>query len=336
MKKLLSLILCAVLMFALCACGGERGDGNSSTSSTGVPTVVKPDYVEVGENGSRTDDAVGFQLELPEVGEEIVILKTSMGDIYMRLFPDSAPITVANFVALCKNGYYNGLTFHRVVKDFAIQGGDPEGNGTGGESVWGEDFEDEFNANLLNIRGSVAMANAGPNTNGSQFFINQNSKADSKSELDFETLCKEFKKLYEDQLAENYEQYVAQYGKTFKEQYPTAADYVDAYIEGYIGANILRSDKVPDEVWELYEEQGGNITLDGAWKTEGGHTVFAQVFKGMDVVDAIAAVEVDTNNNDKPLTDVIIESAVVTAFTADMVETPDEDDTAEDGTEAEQ
>lgn len=326
MKRLLLVGLSILLLFSFCACGDSSNDV-SSTNSTVAPTVKKPDFVEVGENGSRTDDAVGFQLELPEVGEEIVILKTNMGDIYMRLFPDSAPITVTNFVTHCKNGYYNGITFHRVIEDFMIQGGDPSGDGSGGQSVWGSAFEDEFNANLINIRGSVAMANAGVNTNGSQFFINQNKKANTKESLDFETLCEQYTDLYEDQLTDNYEIYVAQYGKTFKEEYPTAKDYVKFYIESFVGSKIMRSDKVPEEVWELYKKQGGNITLDGAWKTEGGHTVFAHVFKGMDVVDAIAGVA--TNENDKPAKDVIIESTVVTTFSADMVESAEESTPAE-------
>ena len=319
MKKFISICLSALLAFSLCACGGENGDSSSDSDITS--TVAKPEFVATGENGSRTDDAVGFQLELPEVGEEIVILKTNMGDIYMRLFNDSAPITVTNFVTHCKEGYYNGLTFHRVIEDFMIQGGDPNGNGTGGKSIWGEAFEDEFNANLLNIRGSVSMANSGVNTNGSQFFINQNTKSDSKADLDYDTLFSQYKKAWASQLEDNYESYVAQYGKTFKEEYPTADDYVNGYIKEFIGSKILISDNVPDEVWTLYSENGGNITLDGAWKTSGGHTVFAQVFKGMDIVDAIARVE--TDDSDKPKTSVIIENAVVTAFSTDMVASQD-------------
>jgi len=101
-----------------------------------------------------------------------VIMRTTLGDIHLRLFPDKCPKTVENFVTHSQNGYYDGLIFHRVIKGFMIQGGDPEGDGTGGTSIWGRDFEDEFHPDLQHDRpGVLSMANAGPGTNGSQFFI---------------------------------------------------------------------------------------------------------------------------------------------------------------------
>ncbi|EAF9294786.1 peptidylprolyl isomerase [Listeria monocytogenes] len=98
---------------------------------------------------------------------------TNRGTIRIKLFPEIAPKTVENFVTHSKNGYYDGLIFHRVIPEFMIQGGDPDGRGTGGESIWGESFEDEFSTEAFNLRGALSMANAGPNTNGSQFFIVQ-------------------------------------------------------------------------------------------------------------------------------------------------------------------
>lgn len=308
MKKLLCLALSAIMLFSFSACGEKKQEEEPQKV---IPK--KPDYVEVGENGSRTDDPVGFQLELPEVGEEIAVFETSMGDIYMRLFKKSAPITVTNFTGLINNGYYDGITFHRVIDGFMAQSGDPTATGSGGESVWGMNFIDEYNANLLNIRGSVAMANAGPGTNGSQFFINQNKTSHSKADLDYNTLFSNYKDLYEDQLKEMFNNYKKQYGEAFTKTYPDAKTYVNEYLKGFIGENLIISDKVSDEAWELYKSQGGNITLDGAFKTSGGHTVFAQVIKGMDVVDAICAVE--TNSSDKPLTDVVIKKAYITTFT---------------------
>mmetsp|Transcript_20904 Transcript_20904/g.31181 ORF Transcript_20904/g.31181 Transcript_20904/m.31181 type:complete len:633 (-) Transcript_20904:535-2433(-) len=100
------------------------------------------------------------------------ILRTTMGDIHLKLFPDLTPKTVENFVTHARNGYYDDVVFHRVIKGFMIQTGDPLGDGTGGESIWGGEFPDEFHRTLRHDRPfTLSMANAGPNTNGSQFFI---------------------------------------------------------------------------------------------------------------------------------------------------------------------
>ena len=180
------------------------------------------------------------------------------------------------------------------MNDFIIQGGDPKGDGTGGESIWGSAFEDEFDTKLCNIRGSLAMANSGVNTNGSQFFINQ-AKAD-----EFAAEVTRVKNVYE--------------------QYKSNLPGVDSWKEYY--ANQLtnkmqnatfNADDLTDELVDLYCQNGGNITLDGAWRSSGGHTVFGQVFDGMDVVDTIAGVSVN-KNTDKPLSDVEINSMEVTTY----------------------
>jgi len=102
----------------------------------------------------------------------IVILETTQGKITLELFPKVAPLAVENFLTHVKSGYYNGLVFHRIIKGFMIQGGDPTGTGRGGESIWKKPFQDEFAPNVtFNRKGILAMANAGPSTNGSQFFI---------------------------------------------------------------------------------------------------------------------------------------------------------------------
>ena len=103
-------------------------------------------------------------------------IETDKGKIELELYPQDAPKTVTNFATHIKNGYYNGLTFHRVEAGFVIQGGDPNGNGTGGTSIYGDTFEDELNPETDSYKrgykeGVLAMANRGPNTNGSQFFI---------------------------------------------------------------------------------------------------------------------------------------------------------------------
>ena len=111
--------------------------------------------------------------QLNEVNEKnpLVTVHTNLGDFTLELFPEVAPKTVENFVTHAKNGCYNGVIFHRVIEDFMIQGGDPTGTGMGGESIYGRTFEDEFSREAFNLYGTLSMANAGPNTNGSQFFI---------------------------------------------------------------------------------------------------------------------------------------------------------------------
>ncbi len=102
----------------------------------------------------------------------IAVLETTQGVIEIELRPDIAPKTVENFVTHSKNGYYDGLLFHRVIEKFMLQGGDPMGTGRGGESIWGGKFKDEFSSKaIFDKSGILAMANSGPNTNGSQFFI---------------------------------------------------------------------------------------------------------------------------------------------------------------------
>ncbi len=114
------------------------------------------------------------QTDLENYTGTVATIHTNLGDLTVKLFDDVAPKTVKNFVGLAEKGYYNGVIFHRIIRDFMIQGGDPTGTGMGGESIYGEKFEDEFSENIFNIRGALSMANAGPNTNGSQFFIVQN------------------------------------------------------------------------------------------------------------------------------------------------------------------
>ena len=195
-----------------------------------------------------------IQLSTPQKGDTLAVMHTNMGDIKIKLFPEKAPKTVENFVTHSKNGYYNGLKFHRVINDFMIQGGDPRGNGTGGESIWGGSFPDEFDPELHNLRGALSMANSGPNTNGSQFFIVQAREV--------------------------------------------PANMLEQMRD-------LEDNGFPADITAAYEALGGTPWLDFR------HTVFGQVTEGMDVVDAIAAVE---TVNDVPRSDVIIESIGVTEF----------------------
>lgn len=187
-------------------------------SATETPLDNKQERKETKEPPKTPDQPQEetYQTALPQKGDLVAEIATTMGTIKIKLFPADAPKTVENFRLLAEKGYYDGLIFHRVINDFMIQGGDPTGTGMGGESAWGGSFDDEFSPKLQNIRGALSMANSGPNTNGSQFFIVQ--------------------------------------------------------------------------------KQGGTSWLNGK------HSVFGQVYEGMDIVDAIAAVDAD--RNDKPLQDV--------------------------------
>lgn len=152
MKKLYTIILSfgIILSFALTGCGSKD-------------TTI-----------SNQKNSLSSQLNEPKKGETIAtFVVKDYGTIKVHFFDKEAPKAVENFITHAKNGYYDGLTFHRVISNFMIQGGDPNGDGTGGESIWQTPFENEISEHLLPIRGALCMANAGPDTNGSQFFIVQ-------------------------------------------------------------------------------------------------------------------------------------------------------------------
>lgn len=150
-KRMLRLITALLLVLILTGCGSKKT----------VDQFAKPDK--------------------NETVAEIVI--KDFGSIHVKFFKDAAPKAVENFTTHAKEGYYDGLTFHRIIEDFMIQGGDPTGTGREGESIWGEDFEDEFSDSLHPYRGALCMANSGPNTNGSQFFIVQTTQTYDKNTL---------------------------------------------------------------------------------------------------------------------------------------------------------
>lgn len=296
-----SLTLCCGLSFACCSSGDTESTEPSSTGA--AASVELPSVNPLVKND--TEHKIGYQLEMPEEGDTIAIIHTTMGDITWRFFPENAPKAVDNFITLAKDGKYDNTIFHRVMNDFMIQGGDYENhNGTGGTSAYGAAFEDEFANTLYNIRGSVAMANSGVNTNGSQFFINQAGA--SSFSRDNIADYNEMYAMYESY----YNQYVTAYGEQFTSMYATVDDFINA--NG--GISPLKH-AITEDVYKLYEANGGNIHLDGALRATGGHTVFAQVIDGMDVVDAIAKVEVNADDN-KPLTDVKIESVEITTYKA--------------------
>lgn len=191
------------------------------------------------------------QFEGPKAGDTVAAIHVKdFGVIQVRFFPEQAPKAVENFVTHSENGYYDGLTFHRVINDFMIQGGDPDGTGSGGESIWGDVFENECTDDLLVTRGSLCMANRGPDTNGSQFFITQVP------------------------------------AETMSDQYFTGT--------------------MTDEMKDVYMEKGGAPWLQGQ------HTVFGQVYDGMNVVDSIASM--DSDGQGTPDGPIIIEKIEISTF----------------------
>ncbi len=259
----------AGMLAALLGCAvALAGCGSADTGST-APEETSPVSSQAENSAAVTAEIqkAGDQLDPPEIGEEIAVIETTQGAIKLRLFPEQAPKTVANFKQLAEAGVYDGLDFHRIIDGFMIQTGQSDST-----SIYGGYFEDEFSESLLNLRGAVSMANImQPDTNTTQFFINQ-TPAESFSGWSY------FQQVYEQVYLSDPERFTQSYGS-----WPDMS-------------------KVTDEVKALYEENGGNPTLDGAYTTTGlGHTVFGQVFEGMDVVDAIAAAETDAN--DAPVSD---------------------------------
>jgi len=148
MKKTFLLLSTLFLALSFVACGSETtAPEKKQTALSSTTTTAK------------------------NLSHSYVVLKTTKGDLEIELFNDIAPLAVENFVTHIKDGYYNGVAFHRIIKNFMIQGGDPTETGRGGESIWKKDFKDEFKNKTFDKPGILAMANRGPFTNGSQFFI---------------------------------------------------------------------------------------------------------------------------------------------------------------------
>lgn len=202
------------------------------------------------------------QFSQPEKGERVAeIVIKNHGSIFVKFFEKEAPKAVENFITHGKNGYYDGVNFHRIIEDFMIQGGDPEGTGTGGESIWNKDFEDEFDSNLHPYRGALCMANRGANTNGSQFFIVQSKDTYTEEDLKMISLSDRTKK---------------------------------------IGFN--------EDSIKNYGEIGGT-----PWLFE-SHTVFGQVYEGLDVLDEIVQVEMSDPEKGIPLEEIVIETVKVFTY----------------------
>ena len=194
-KTLVFATLAASFLLVACSTDTNKDTKTSTTRSTQTSnsdTTSSSQYAKDLAYAINNPDATFPQLSTEIAENEAAIkLKTTAGGITIKLFPEEAPLAVENFLTHAKENYYDNVLFHRVINNFMIQGGDPDGNGTGGQSIWagkdeskdsGAGFKNEPSAFLYNIRGALAMANAGADTNGSQFFINQNP-ADASAQL---------------------------------------------------------------------------------------------------------------------------------------------------------
>lgn len=287
LKRVLALLLMIVMIFSLSGCGDEdtskkekdedtlsylssksNNKKENTTTTSGDATSETAENKEFEETGNFMNDIKNItseqalekaakQMEEPKEGDQIAIFHIKdYGDITVKFFENIAPKAVENFVTHAKEGYYDGVIFHRVIEEFMIQGGDPLGTGYGGESIWGKGFEEELSVDALPYRGALCMASSGTGTSslGSQFYIVQ---ANYRSQM---------------------ESYMKSYGLT----------------------NFI----------EAYQKYGGDLAdLVGY----GQYTTFGQVIDGMDIVDKIAKVETNPAN-DKPLSDVVIESIEITTY----------------------
>lgn len=310
--------LTLALSAALCGCGGSEGSSKAQSTAVQQSDNTNDEAYKAAQEGGikaagadpeklgikpdvicDSQNAAGYQLEQPKEGDPIAVVQTSMGSFSMRLFDKAAPKTVANFQALAKDGKYDGTIFHRVVKDFVVQGGHvgADENQPNGESADGKPLSDEFNDKLFNLRGAVSMANSGKDTNGSQFFVNQQS-ADAFQQNGGWSF---YDGVWKDCLEQI-------------RQYKDNNEMLTAYINEN-GDRMINTDLVPKDVKALYVQHGGNPNLDGAFNAaDRGNTVFAQVYDGMETIDKIAAVAVDDKN--VPKQNIVIKSVKLGKYSA--------------------
>ncbi|MDR1559620.1 MAG: peptidylprolyl isomerase [Clostridiales bacterium] len=244
-------------------------------SPTPDPNVT-PETVDL----SQYSDLPLPQLDPIADGEEIALLHTSLGVIKVRFFPDYAPKAVQNFKTLAKSGYYNGVTFHRVIEDSVIQTGDPTGTGAGGQSIWGQPFASETSPCLHNIYGALSMVlGEDASSQGSQFFIVSNNQLSDETKTEIES--------YKDK------------------QNQVAGEMAD-------GTKVPMAQLFPEKIIDKYLEVGGVPGLDFMY------AVFAQVFDGFDTVDKISSAETSQEEEtmNKPLTDIVIEEITFESYSA--------------------
>ena len=282
----------AAVMAAVCAVSACGCTSNGSTGGT----------VDVSTANGKlsTTDAQGNVEDVTlKNGDKIAVFEVEgYGTIKAKLFPEIAPVGVANFEQLAQQGYFNGKTIHRVVADFMLQGGSLNGDGTGGDAVVGDtgDFGTEIHVNARHFYGALCYANA-LGMNSTQFYIVNNKLPQTFDEID-----------------PAYVKYLAEQYGALKTQATEGSLQYQSYdsMEKYYSNLAELVETATDKVKEKYKAVGGTPSLDG------GYTVFGQVYEGFEVIDAISACEVKDNGNgevSKPVEEIIIKSVTVTAYT---------------------
>lgn len=236
-------IVLIIMLVVLTGCANKKNENTTGTNNTSEVNKVS----ENSTNSERVVDTVDYkavaekQMAMPEVGETVAILHIkNYGDVKVKFFPEVAPKAVENFTTHAKEGYYDGLTFHRVINEFMIQGGDPEGTGMGGESIWGEGFGTELDYELVPYRGSLCMAMSSlPNSIGSQFFITQAHYDESQAS------------------------YLKQGGYPEKliEEYKTQGGYLSLYLQYTVFGQVYEGIEIVDKIAAV-EKDGNDKPLE--------------------------------------------------------------------------
>lgn len=291
LKKIMACVLAAACLTLAAGCGDKTNSDSAADSSKTDSSTPANSAADIGEISGNVGDIT------LESGDKIAVFEIEgYGTIKAKLLPDVAPTGVENFIKLADSGFYDGLTIHRVIEDFMLQGGSLNGDGTGGEAADGGSFGVEVNDSARHFYGALCYANAaGQNT--CQFYIVNNKQPQNITEIDLE----------------NIEYAAAVYGsyKDMCEEGTVEYSYYNA-METYYAQLADMITNASDEVKAKYLKVGGTPSLDG------GYTVFGQVYEGFDVLDAISACEVEYNANDelsKPVSTITITSVRVTEYT---------------------
>lgn len=315
LKKILkytALALAATALLTGCE-DGKNSDPNSNNSPG--DSISRPGQSDSDNSGDITDEELGITSSkpreisgflgntvtvVPKAGDLIATFEIEgHGTIKAVLFPEAAPVGVENFQKLCDQGFYKGLTIHRVMDQFMFQGGSTNGNGTGGDAAVNDgSFGIETAQNARHFYGALCYANAA-GSNSTQFYIVNNDQEQDLSLLNkeaYEAIIEEGKSYIKEAIRTNQPDYVVQYYRSQTQNYQNTIDWFT---------------NATDEIKKLYKERGGTPSLDGSY------TVFGQVYDGFDVISSISRVEVKNNGSGEkssPVQKIVIKDITVSVF----------------------